>query len=214
MQFSAHASFYSSDNGDPKTLFASIRANVNIRIDNSEIQWCLHHLYQKATAEVKEFQKPEKIARTRVENRSRLMDGQRFAQTAGFCDISGLLATGIHVFSPVVDHWSPLAYRIANWVHMDIAKHAGFETCFRHSHNHAFIIQGLSLFEVIGKDCIFCQKLRARFLEVSMGPRDPASYCFAPAFLICQADLFGPITSFVPGRERKTRAAKALPSKC
>ena len=104
------------------------------------------------------------------------MDGQRFGQTAGFRDISGLLATDIHVFSPVVHRWSPLAYSIANWVHMDIAKHAGFETCFRHSHNHAFIIQGLSLFEVIGKDCIFCQKLRARFLEVSMGPRDPASY--------------------------------------
>jgi hypothetical protein len=147
-------------------------------------------------------------------NCSWLMDGQRFAQTAGFRDISGLLATGIHVFSPVVDHWSPLAYSIANWVHMDIAKHTGFETCFRHSHNHAFIIQGLSLFEVIGKDCIFCQKLRARLLAVSMGPRDPASYWFASAFLICQADLFGPITTFVPGRERNTQAAKALPSKC
>ena len=35
MQFSAHTSFYSSDNGDPKTHFASVRANVNIRIDNS-----------------------------------------------------------------------------------------------------------------------------------------------------------------------------------
>ena len=86
MQFSAHASFYSSDKRDPKTLFTSVRANVNIRIDNSEIRWCLHHLYQKATAEVKEFQKPNKIARTMVEkqgilyNRSRLMDRQRFAQ--------------------------------------------------------------------------------------------------------------------------------------
>ena len=210
MQFSAHASIQAR----------SFDASICIRISNDEIQWSLHHLYYKATAEIKEFHKPDKILRTMVEkqgilyNRSRLMDGQRFAQTAGFGDISGLLATGIHVFSPVIDRWSPLAYSIANWIHTDIAKHAGFETCLRHSHNHVFILQGLSLFETIGKDCVFCQQLRARFLEVSMGPRDPASYSIAPAFLICQADLFGPITTYVPGREKNTRTSKALPAKC
>ena len=220
MQFCAHASLYSTDMRGKKPQFSAfIRPGVRIRILNSEIQWSLHYLYKKATAEIKEFHKPEKIARTMVEkhgilyNHSRIMDGQRFAQTAGFTDLSGLLASGIHVFSPVIDRWSPLAYSIAKWIHTHVAKHAGFETCFRHSHNHAFILQGLSLFEVIGKDCTFCQMLRARFLEVSMGPRDPASYLIA-AFLVCQADLFGPITTFVPGRERETRNSRPLPAKC
>mgnify|MGYP007023077160 FL=1 len=84
MQFSAHASIQAR----------SFDASICIRISNDEIQWSLHHLYYKATAEIKEFHKPDKILRTMVEkqgilyNRSRLMDGQRFAQTAGFGDIS------------------------------------------------------------------------------------------------------------------------------
>jgi hypothetical protein len=59
-----------------------------------------------------------------------------------------------------------------------------------------------------------CQKLRAKFLQASMGPRDPSSYCIAPAFWVAQADLFGPMTTYVPGRERNTRAHPALPAKC
>ena len=73
-------------------------------------------------------------------NKSCIMDGQRFAKAAGFHDISGLPATHIHVFSPVVECWSPLAYSIASWIHSDAAPYAGYETCFRHSHSHARII--------------------------------------------------------------------------
>ena len=72
---------------------------------------------------------------------------------------------------------------------------------------------GLSLFEEIGKACILCSKLRARFIQSSMGPRDPSSYTIAPAFWVVQADLFGPLTTFVPNREVKTRNSPALSAK-
>ena len=67
MQFSAHASFYSSDHEEPKSNFSSLRANVKIRIDNTEIQLSVHYLYKSATAEAKNFVKSEKIARTMLE---------------------------------------------------------------------------------------------------------------------------------------------------
>ena len=43
-----------------------------------------------------------------------------------------------------------------------------------------------------------------------MGPRDPSSYTIAPAFWVVQADLFGPLTTFVPNREVNTRNSPAL----
>ena len=35
--------------------------------------------------------------------------------------------------------------------------------------------QGLSLFEEIGSSCVFCTKIRARFIQASMGPKDPSA---------------------------------------
>jgi hypothetical protein len=139
----SHASFYSSDHKEPKSNLSSLRANVKIRLDNTEIQLSLHYLCKSDTEEVNKFVKCEKIARMMVKkggilyNKSCIMNSQSFAKAAGFCDISGLLATHIHVFSCVVERWSPLAYSIASWIHSDVAHHAGYKTCFRQSHSHA-----------------------------------------------------------------------------
>ena len=94
-----------------------------------------------------------------------------------------------------------------------MSNHSGFETTYRHSLNFCFVTNGLSLFEEIGKACILCAKLRARFIQSTMGPRDPSSYTIAPAFWVVQADLFGPLTTYVPGREANTRSNPALASK-
>jgi hypothetical protein len=47
-----------------------------------------------------------------------------------------------------------------------------------------------------------------------MGPRNPNSYSIAPAFWIAQADLFGPVLTYVPGREQSTRNNPALAANC
>jgi hypothetical protein len=42
------------------------------------------------------------------------------------------------------------------------------------------------------------------------GPRNPNSYSFAPAFWIAQADLLGPVLTYVPKRDQSTRNNTAL----
>ena len=73
-----------------------------------------------------------------------------------------------------------------------------------------FIMEGLSLFELLGKTCVLSCKLRARFLQTSRGPRDPSAYCIALAFWVAQADPFGPLITHVPDCERNTHASPSL----
>ena len=117
----------------------------------------------------------------------RIIDGQRWSRTTNR-EPHELLAQGINLHTPVVDRWSPLAYSIGNWVHREVSNHAGFETALRHSFNYCFILQGHSLFEELGRDCMLCTKLRAKFLNSAMGPRHPSSYALAPVFWIIQAN--------------------------
>ena len=70
------------------------------------------------------------------------------------------------------------------------------------------------LFEELGKSCMICTKLRAKFMNSVIGPCHPSSYALAQAFWIVQADLFGPVATFVPGKEQNTRANPALSAKC
>ena len=147
-------------------------------------------------------------------HRGRILDGHRYTQSANFKAISGIIAQGLNFFSPVVDRWSPLAYSIGSWIHREVGNHSGFKTTYRHSLDFCFILQGLSLFDTLGLTCILCNKLRERFIQASMGPRDPSSYCIAPAFWVVQSDLFGPPQSYVPGHVRNTRTNPALPHKC
>ena len=215
IQFEAYASYYVHDNAEPKVHYST----NGLRLSNDEIQWSLHYLYSTATKEVEHFIKPDRIKKHMVKrdgilfHRGRILDGHRYTQAAGFKDIGGLIAQGLNVFTPVIERWSPLAYSIASWIHRDVGHHSGFETSYRHSLDFCFILQGLSLFETIGKSCILCNKLRARFMQATMGPRDPSSYSIAPAFWVVQSDLFGPLTSYVPGREANTRNNPALPHK-
>ena len=130
MQFSAHASFYSSDHKAPKSNFSSLRANAKIRISESPLP-------SQKCCQVREDCQDNVGKGDILYNLSCIMDSQRFDQPAGFRDIS---ATCIHVFSPVVECWSSLAYSIASCIHSDVARHEGYETCFRQSHSHARII--------------------------------------------------------------------------
>ena len=53
-----------------------------------------------------------------------------------------------------------------------------------------------------------------KFIEAAIGPIHPTKFTLAPAFWTCQGDLWGPITVYVPGREKNTRNSKSLTAKC
>ena len=184
-----------------------------------DIQDALNYLYLTATKEVEKFNKPEALSKISIRkdgilfHRSRILEGQRFVQAGGFEGLDVLTSQGINVLCPLIDRWSPLAYAIADYVHTFVAKHHGYETCFRASHDFVHVIKGLSLFKEIGDDCVICKKLNKRFIEAAMGPIHHTKFTIAPPFWAAQCDIWGPLTVFVPGREKNTRNSAALSAK-
>ena len=180
----------------------------------------LAYLFKVATKEVREFVKPEILKKISLEkdgvlySKSRILEGQRFILSGDLKD-SGILADqGIIIHTPVIERFSPLAYCIGQWVHDKLAKHSGYETCHRTSLGFCFIMKGSGLYEELNDGCTTCKKLRRKFLEVSMGPISSHQFAVCPPFWVTQADLFGPMVHYVPGRERNTRSKPALECKC
>ena len=187
---------------------------------DEDISDALTYLFRVATKEVKEFVKPEIIKKIAVESqgilysKSRVMDGQRFTLSGDMKDSRILANQGIIIHTPLVERFSPLAYSIGHYVHENLARHSGYETCNRTSLGFCLILKGIGLYEELGNECTTCKKLRKRFIEVSMGPVSSHQFAVCPLFWVTQGDLFGPLTHYVPGRERNTRRTPALDSKC
>ena len=141
---------------------------VHVLIAADDISHALYYLFSKATAEVKKFVKPEFLSKIAFEkngilfSRSRLLDGQRFQEAGGLEDLHILDELNIREFTPILDRFSPLSYSIADYIHRSIAKHKGYENCYRESLNYCFIIQAMSLFREINDDCVKCSKIRKK----------------------------------------------------
>ena len=208
-----------SNQESSKSSAASKKKMVIIPSDE-DMSDALSYLFQVATKEVKEFVKPEILRKIAVESqgvlysKSRIMEGQRFILSGDLKDTGILADQGVIIHTPVIDRFSPLAYSIGLWVHDTLSKHAGYETSNRTSLGFCFIMKGASLYEEIGQACTTCKKLRKKFLEVSMGPISSHRFAVCPPFWVTQADLFGPVIHYVPGRERNTRMRPALECKC
>ena len=206
-QFSALSSYYSKGR------------TMHVRLEEEDLQGALRYFYLVASKEVEKFVKPEQLSKISVKKngilffKSRIIDGQRFLQTGGFEGLDILRSQGINVLTPIIDRWSPLAYSIGEHIHNEVGKHKGFETSFRISHSFVHIMKGLSLFQEIGSECVLCQKSNRHFVQAAMGPIHSSKFTLAPPFWICQCDLWGPMTTYVPGREKNTRNSAALSSK-
>ena len=202
------------------TAVHAATTDVVIIPDDEDISDALSYLFRTATMEVKEFVKPEIVKKISVENngilysKSRVMDGQRFILSGDLKDSRILADQGIIIHTPLVERFSPLAYSIAEYVHDKLARHSGHETCHRTSLGFCLIMKGAGLYEELGESCVICKKLRKRFMEVSMGPVSSHQFAVCPPFWVTQADLFGPVMHYVPGRERNTRNNPALHCKC
>ena len=201
IQYEVHSSYYrkfevvchKAEGTHQQCMGTNCRFISAFRVGEVDIQWALFYLYTKATGEVDKFSKPDKIQRDMFRlggilfHKSRIADGRRYIMSGNMKNIESVAAQNINLFTPVVDRWSPLAYSLADLIHTDVSSHSGHESTFRKSFNFCFILQGLSLFKEIGSSCVFCTKLRAKFIQATMGPKDPSAYALA------QTDLYGPI---------------------
>ena len=99
-----------------KTFSGKYICPIN-QVDTSHV---FKYLYQTATKEVQEFNKPELIKKIAIEkdgilfNKSRISDGQRLHVAAGCEDLEFLKSfkpflIGFNLLNPIIDRFSPLA---------------------------------------------------------------------------------------------------------
>ena len=197
------------------TKFASSSEKI-VTINEAEVKRAILYWVDKATWEVKSFNKKETIERLGFEKegilfcRSRIMDGQRFLQTGEFGEENFGLDIGLNLLTPLVDRYSMIAMSIAIWIHHKVSDHAGYETCYRESLNYFHIIQGPSLFRELGEECAKCRRIRKKFLDVAMGPISDQQLTIAPSFYSAYVDLDGPYHVYAPGFERESRNRKSI----
>ena len=203
-----------------KTQLTRVADVSNLEVECSRyVNLALLYLYRKAACEVKHFCKKEIWTKLSFEyeglllSKGRLLDCMNFQETGELRNLT-LEALGIRTRLPLIERFSPLAYSIAEYVHWNIARHRGVETCTRISGENISIIQAPTLYRELGDDCMVCAMKRKRFLQVEMGPASEHQLTLAPPFWTCQVDLFGPITVTVPGFERETRNRRVLEAKC
>ena len=200
-----------------KTLSGASTENELILTDQV-LHQALLYLYRKGSLEVKRFLSKKVVTKITHEidgillSKGRLIDGLNFKETGELGDMN-LGSLGVKINLPVLDRWSPLSYSIAQYVHWSVSKHRGIETTNRLSLESVSIYQGMTLYRELASECIRCSMKRKRFLEVPMGPVAQEQLMVAPPFYITMLDLFGPVSSYVPGYERQTRARNSLKSK-
>ena len=199
-----------------KDFFAAMqmdRSDLGAVPTDRYINQALLYLYRKETTVVKAFHKQKELNKMSYEvegvllSRDRLLQGMDFMETAEL-DLN-LGSMGIRTSLPVLERYSPLSYSIALYVHWDLGKHRGAETCSRLSLEQVHIMQGAGLYRELGEQCIRCNKKRKRYQEAAFGPIKETQLALAPPMYFCQMDLFGPINLFVPGKEKETRSTKA-----
>ena len=200
---------------NPGTNF---KGSCKVVITDDDVSLALHHLFLRASNEVIQFNNQDFVRKMSVKSsdgilysKSRILDVQRFEICGGLDEnLFKSEAFGIKSKIPLVDRYSPLAYSIGHHIHEKLARHAGYERCLRDSLNHVFILKGLSLFREIGEDCVRCQKLRKRHLDVAMGPVGDEQLIVAPPFWVTMCDMFGPCKIYVPGHSMATRGRKEI----
>ena len=189
-------------------------------LEEEDVSRSLDYWYKTATKEVEHFVKPENVSRVGVKKdgilycRSRIQDGQRFLNTGNFDEESLSIEIGLSLMTPLVERHSPIAYSIALFIHNMVGKHGGYETCYRLSLSYVHILQGASLFKLLGEECSQCHRLRKKYIEVAMGPVSHHQLALVPCFHAAYCDLAGPYCVYVPGHERESRNRKVMTSKC
>ena len=188
-----------------------------IMLTDEELSCSLDYLFKKTTEEVIKFNDKKVVDKIGMMKdgvlycKSRLLESQN-VRAVGDLEIGVNLKsfTGVNFAVPVIDKHSPVAVSISLHLHYSVLPHRGAETLYRLSLQHAKIIQGRTLMKKISEDCIFCKKLKLKYLKQLMGPLSDSQLSISPIFYYCYIDAWGPVKSYVPGYERETRSGHKI----
>ena len=121
--------------------------------------------------------------------------------------------TGVNFAVPVIDKHSPFAISIH--IHYNVLPHRGAETLYRLSLQHAKLIQGRILMKQVCVDCIFCKKLRLKYLKQLMVPLSDAQLSISPIFYYSYVDAWGPVRAMsLVMKEKQEVATKSIKCSC
>ena len=189
-----------------------------LRLTAENLSAALENLFKKATKEVLKFNNVKEIKKIATESNGILFCNTRMLESAELRAVGHLADsiniadfTGVNFKVPVIDQHSPLALSIALHMHYVKYPHRGVETQHRMCLQFASIMKARRIFDEISADCIYCKKLRGRYLEQIMGPLAECQTTISPVFYFTMVDLWGPLRSFVPGYEKVTRSTSDKP---
>ena len=185
----------------------------SVELTDEDLSEGLEYLFKKSTQEILKFENMKDVQKIGVMKddvlfcNSRILEGQEL-QTVGCLKETLDLETftGVKFCVPLVSKNSPLAISIALHLHYNGKhKHKGVETSYRLSLQHARILQGKQLFKQVADDCIYCKKLKLKYVKQLMGPFSDTQLCISPIFYFTYIDMWGPLTIYCPGYEKRTR---------
>ncbi len=177
-----------------------------VNVEDGDIERAKTYLFKKTTKELFEFNEWRKLDNLGEMKNGVFMHTGRIL-TGHEADLaeSALDLSKLSFAVPVVDRHSPVAYCIMRTCHEKLTHHGGSVSTLLKSYEFAFIIGGRSLASEIKTKCNFCRRYRQKNIQIEMGKLDNARYTVAPAFTICQLDLFGPYDMKCQVHQRQTR---------
>ena len=187
------------------------KTGLIVEITEKSLLEALFYFFQKATDELKHFNRKNSYEKFSIEKNGILFYAGRILPSQEFDNKHNLQLsdacidlTSSTFCVPIVDKFSPLAYALINEVHWHDpdARHLGNETVMRYLLKVAYVIEGAPLVELFRSNCPRCRFLLKRMIEVAMGPRKNENLTIAPPFYYSQVDLFGPFNTYSHSNKR------------
>ena len=180
--------------------------DTTVHVDETDLDKARNYIFKKTTKELFEFNDWKKLDKLgQMKNDIFVYTGRILADDEADLADATIDLTRLSFAVPVIDRYSPVAYCIMRTCHEKYTHHGGAVTTLLKSYEFAFIIGGRTLATEIRTKCHFCQRFNSKTIQVEMGKLDSARYNVAPAFTICQLDLFGPFDMRCQVHQRQTR---------
>ena len=183
---------------------------MTVELTEENLRISLNYYFKKATLEVKKFCSKNMYKTISKEKygilyyTGRILPSQQINKLNLSDVCTDLTMTKFCV--PVVERYSPLAFAIVNEIHWynDDVMHSGIESVNRYVLKVAYILEARSIVKQLKKECPRCRYLNKKAVDVAMGPITDDNLRIAPAFYVCQVDMFGPFLSYSYVNKRAT----------
>ena len=195
--------------------FTRVAGVVAVNLTEDDREAAEKYLYVTTTAEVKNFNKADKLKKFTEKDgvlwcTSRILDDTKPENLAAvMIDLKPLTFT-----RPVVDRYSPVAYAAMIHAHVKLTHHGGSYATMRAVLEIVHVMQAKSLANEVTQDCNYCKRYKAKRLEAAMGKQHESRMLIAPAFYATQVDLFGPMEAFCKHGRRAVIKVYGIVFKC